>query len=219
MHGHPTPKLISVVRIWDGCQDTIEQRPKSTFMVCRIKRITFTSHACSTCNVYDARASTIRLNVCMLKCVLDLVRSSLANAGKVDWSKIASLVSRHVGDPECMDVHALVRWTQQWGGLPYGRFIADLTLFHTAYVPSGRRIPSSTFGALAELRLGPDELCPFFVSAVLKAQATCPPNKVCSRVCRFITGSDIAALQGSKKQMMLRAEALISITSRMLRDM
>lgn len=134
---------------------------------------------------------------------------SLASSGAVDWSNIASIISNRVGDAGCTDVHALVRWTQQWGGLPHGRFIADLNGFHTTYVPSGRRIPSSTFGALADLKLGPDELAPFFVCGVLKAQASCPQAKVCSKVCRFVSASDINALQSGRKGLMLQAEAIL----------
>ena len=100
---------------------------------------------------------------------------------------------------DSIDVSKLIKYVQKWGGGNDGRFIADLNAFHTVYVPAGRIIPSATFGAIADLKLGPDELCPLFACAIVKAQATCPKDKVCSRVCRFITASDIVSCQSTRK--------------------
>ena len=75
---------------------------------------------------------------------------------------------------DSIDVSKLIKYVQKWGGGNDGRFIADLNAFHTVYVPAGRIIPSATFGAIADLKLGPDELCPLFACAIVKAQATCP---------------------------------------------
>ena len=146
----------------------------------------------------------------LLQRIQGAAKTMLARDKTVDWPTIASTVGK--GRPESVDVEALIRYVQKWGGLPHGAFIADLNAFHKVYVPAGRIIPSSTFGALADLRLGPDELCPLFACAVLKAQATCPHKAVESRVCRFIKAAEITTLQSSsKKKTVVEAEKVLAM--------
>lgn len=109
-----------------------------------------------------------------------VLRSFAVNEGLVDWATIAATVGKGRTE-EATDVQQLIRYVQKYGGLPHGTFIADLNAFHKVFVPSGRIIPSSTFGAIADLKLSPDELCPLFACAILKTQASCPPAKVCSK--------------------------------------
>lgn len=147
----------------------------------------------------------------LLQRVHRVATNMLATDGEVDWARVATTVGKRL-QSECVDVQCLIRYVRKWGGLPHGTFVADLQAFHTVYVPSGRVIPSATFGSLADLKLGPDELCPHFACAVLKAQASCPATKVDSRVCRFISMTDISGLQyGKKKQLMLEAERALQM--------
>ena len=60
-----------------------------------------------------------------------------------------------------------------------------------------------------DLKLAPDELIPHVAAVVIKAQASCPPARVQNKVCRFISPSDIATLEKSKKKEAIEAEEML----------
>ena len=76
------------------------------------------------------------IEVQLLQRIQGAAKTMLARDKTVDWPTIASTVGK--GRPESVDVEALIRYVQKWGGLPHGAFIADLNAFHKVYVPSGR---------------------------------------------------------------------------------
>ena len=93
----------------------------------------------------------------------------LSKGSPIDWESVkAKLLMRHVAHPGGLP--ALIAFAKRWGGGVGGRFIHDLRAFHQMFVQSERVIPSSTFEALAALKLKVDESPPFFVMAVVKAQ-------------------------------------------------
>ena len=67
----------------------------------------------------------------------------------------------------------------------------------------------STFKALSELKLGPDELVPYVATAVVKTQASCPPGKVQNNICRFLSSTDIASLDKGRKVQVVEAEEVL----------
>lgn len=135
---------------------------------------------------------------------------SAKNNGQVDWLAVQSTILRtRVQSPS--DVPDLIRFVQRWGGGDDGYFISDLNDFHQKFVPSGRIISGASFKAVADLKLGPNELVPYFASALIKTQATCPENKVSNRVCAFLRPQDIQSVERSKKPEVLRAELVLRL--------
>jgi hypothetical protein len=57
-------------------------------------------------------------------------------------------------------------------------------------------------------KMNPDQLAPHLAAAVVKCQATGPPEKVLNKVCKFLTTSDIAAL-GNRKKDVCEAEEML----------
>jgi len=70
-------------------------------------------------------------------------------------------------------------------------------------------IAGATFKALNDFRLGPDELFPYLVTAVIKTQASCPVQRVQNKICLFLSSSDIATLEKGKKPDALEAEEML----------
>ena len=121
----------------------------------------------------------------------------------VDWKRIAFIAQT----PSCKhDCAALAQFASRWGGHD---LMKELMQFHTTHVKPNRCIGPSTFIALSKIPLTPQQLCPFFVIAVLKCQFTCPPDKVRSGICQFISPSDITSLSGKKLPAMLAAEKIL----------
>ena len=134
--------------------------------------------------------------------------SSKANNGNVDWNHIKQIIMKRKGLSED-DFVPLLKFVQIYGGGDMGIFINDYKAFHESFVPSGRVIPTSTFTAIQDLKLRPQELCPFFMTAILKTQASCPASKAPRKVCRFVSSADISSLSSKKKQSMLASEKIL----------
>ena len=132
----------------------------------------------------------------------------MAGTANIDWARLQTkLLLRHITQADALP--SLIAFTKRWGGGVGGMFIRDLRVFHQQHVPSGRIIGSSTFAALADLKLKTEEHSPFFVMAIVKAQGTCPAGKVRNNVCGYITPSEIGSLAGNRKSDMLTANALL----------
>ena len=131
---------------------------------------------------------------------------SHSNAGVVDWQAISNAISKR---SQVDDLESYIRFVRILGGGEAGTFVSELDSFHKVFVPTGRIIPSSTFAAVADLKLQPSELCPWFATAVLKAQGACPASKVSNSICRYIAGGEINTLQSTKKDAMLNAESIL----------
>ena len=120
------------------------------------------------------------------------------SGGRVDWDRVEARLSKRESHYK-NDLSAYVKFVKRWGGGSRGLFIEELRVFHQAFGSSSRIVPTTTFEKLADLKLSITELCPFFVMAVVKAQATCHPSKVSNNVCRHISGSEIATLSFARK--------------------
>ena len=142
--------------------------------------------------------------------ILSKIQSMIALRGSlsVDWTKIGDAVGSRTRLAKT-EVATLLRFVQLYGGGDDGRFVRELDHFSKVFVPTGRVVPIATFAALTELKLAPAEVAPFFVSAVIKAQAACPAAKIANGICRFISSSDIASLAGPRRQSMAEAELVL----------
>lgn len=123
----------------------------------------------------------------------------------VDWAAVKANILRTKASGEPGDVPDLIQYVQRWGGETY---LQDLNNFHQVFVPSSRLVPGATFKSLSELKLAPDELMPFVVTAVLKTQASCPNAKVQNKVCRYVSSADISTIE-KQKGAWLEAESVM----------
>jgi hypothetical protein len=124
------------------------------------------------------------------------------------------IVNRQVGQSD--DVPTYISFVKRWGGGVGGRFIKDLHDFHVAHMSAGRIIATTTFGSLADLKVKINEMCPFFVVAVVKAQGACHRSKVSNKVCRFITSADITSLDKGRKKDMTHAEGILADSRKLI---
>ena len=125
-----------------------------------------------------------------------------------DWDVVRRRAAQ--SEPKCADdIPYLCNFVQKYGGGISGGYIKEINEFVKYCVPNDRKVAGSFFESLSKLKLEGHELCPLFVMAVIKAQAKCPQDKVHSHVCRYITNSEVNALQGPKKESMIEAEALL----------
>ena len=131
-----------------------------------------------------------------------------ASGEAVNWTRISKAIHNRTG-MEQSDIDIFLRFVQMYGGGSTGKFISELDYFKKTFVPSGRIVPLSTFQAILDIKLSANDLCPYFCSAIVKTQASCPKQKAPNNVCRFITSSDIGALAGARKQHMLEAEVVL----------
>ena len=134
--------------------------------------------------------------------------SSKANNGSVEWDKIAAMLKKRC-NLDGHDVDVYLKYIQKYGGGDAGHFVKELDAFKKVYVPSGRVVPLSTFASIVDMRLEAHELSPFFASAIIKTQGSCPKAKAPNGICRFISSSDISALSGNKKKSLLEAETVL----------
>lgn len=124
----------------------------------------------------------------------------------VDWAAISGYLERR-GQATAEDLRPLIAFAATYGGRS---FIDDLARFAKAAVPSGRIVPSTTWQALAQLKLSHTELCPHFVFAVIKAQASCPQQKCDGKYTKYISPSEISSLAAGRKADMLAAEKVLA---------
>lgn len=140
---------------------------------------------------------------------------SKAGQGHVDWT-IVSLEARKSRCKQLDDLPAYLGYVQKWGGGESVEFVHGLRDFFASSVPANRRLSADTFKALAALKMPADKLCPLFVTAIVKTQASCPISKVVDRTCRFISAGDINSLVKAKFPAMQEAEALLRTCRQML---
>ena len=171
-------------------------------------------HARNATGAVQRRENEVQLLVRIQKMARQM---SSAGAGIVNWPLISKTFAKRCDDDAVLP--ALVRYVQLHGGGDDGIFLDDLNAFHKVFVPTGRIIPASTFNSLNELKLEPSELSPFFMCAILKTTAAGPPKSVQSRICKFISNSDIASLgAGTRKANMLEAERILAQCRKILQD-
>ena len=145
---------------------------------------------------------------------------SIANNGVVAWDTILQIVTTrsHASENE---VKPILKYIQRYGGGDAGSFASELQEFHKMCVPATRVVSASTFQALADLKLAAKDMPPYFMAAVLKAQALCPEASVdpLTKVCNFISKTDINSLSsGARKTAMLQAEGVLMECRNLAKD-
>ena len=145
----------------------------------------------------------------LLKKIQAMAANMINMKGAVAWQVIANTVVR-LSQCSHDDIAHLLLFAQKWGGGASTTFLDDLSNFHKAFVKPGRTVPASTWKALADLRVSADELCPFVVYAVVKAQAFCPSSNFDDKICKYVTVDDINSLAPTRKSEMLAAERVLS---------
>ena len=142
---------------------------------------------------------------------------SKMNNGSVNFAAIESTIRKRCTVDES-DLPHYIKWVQLYGGGDSGTFVKELDAFHKVHVPTGRVIPSSTFQAIADLKLQPSEMCPFMASAIVKAQGACPPAKAPNKICKYISSADIGLCADKRKPQMLEAEQTMVQMRALVRD-
>ncbi|CAK0877885.1 unnamed protein product [Prorocentrum cordatum] len=103
----------------------------------------------------------------------------------IDWARVKTEASKseskYVGDIDaCADSVA------KYGGGSQGQFIKDLVQFVSRCAPAGRLVGGCAFGTLCRAKLAATEMMPHLVMASVQ-----------SRMCRFVTRSEIVPLFAS----------------------
>ena len=101
-----------------------------------------------------------------------------------DWQEIKQKVTRSLPIWKS-EVPDLIAFAVAKSGGAEGRFLDWLKKFHAAFVPGGRRVHGSLYGALADF--------PFIYSAyaILAAAYTCPADKLKFGVCDWISAASV----------------------------
>ena len=109
--------------------------------------------------------------------IQSMVTQQSKSKSNIDWNVIGrALAMRRSVDPE--DLPILMKFVQVYGGGSSGKFVHEIDRFVKNFMPAGRVIPVDTFAAVNDLKLQPHELSPHVAAAIIKTQASCPPNKV-----------------------------------------
>lgn len=112
------------------------------------------------------------------------------NRTAIDYAKVAraSLASK---PPRAADVPSQLDFCQKWGGGNSQSFVFDICDF--VKISSGTSIvAAATFESLCRLKMPGDNLCPYFVAAVVKCAASRGPSR--GGVSIHITESDVRSL-------------------------
>ena len=129
-----------------------------------------------------------------------------ADDGDVDYQHVEEIVAQsQVKNPD--DIPRACAFVQLYGGGSRGQYIKDLAKFVALCVPAQRTIESNKLSAFLKLKLETHELCPEFVTGVLKMDYDAPEKNVFSHVCKFLKESHIASFGGDKKSEMIEANA------------
>ncbi len=117
-----------------------------------------------------------------------------------------------------IDLPSHIRFATKWGGGESQVFVRELVGYLNQRMPEGRIVSGACFDKLASVTLPPNELIPKFISAVIKANATCGADKVRENVGIFVKESDIKSLMTTKKVAAQKAEVLMGRARDVMRD-
>ena len=138
--------------------------------------------------------------------------------GHIDWEAVKRTVNR--SKPPChADVPFLMHFvSRKAGSLDEAFLLQDLENFHKMHVPTDRVVRGGFFESLANFELSPTNLAPFWTLAMLKSQYSCPPNKVKSGECKYISTGDVKNSSGLWKDDVAIAESMLQQCRQMLQQ-
>jgi len=93
--------------------------------------------------------------------------------------------------------------------------VIDFTRFHRKFVPNERFVSGSFYESISTAQFkdkasGKEMKAPLLRLALLKAEYSCPPQKVVQRECKFITKSDIEGLTRKSIEQAFAAEDILT---------
>lgn len=146
----------------------------------------------------------------LLQKVQSMAAAMSSRSGSVDWQDISRTAVR-MSHCTTEELAPILAFAQKFGGGTSTHFVEEMGQFYRQFVKPGRVVPATTWQAIADVRLQATELCPRFMYAVLKAQATCPASKTDGgKICKYISASEIATLGTTRKDAMIEAEAVLN---------
>ena len=155
----------------------------------------------------NASVSRSESEVQVLVKVYRLAAASQARGVSIPWDDIYRTIVRT--KPPCIDyVHCLVTFVKL-----YGNFVPDLAAFHAKFVPNDRSIPGSFYQKINDLVIkvsGVEHKVPFFLTAILKAEYSCPPSFVLNKQCAFIPKGLIDGFGRKRANIAIAAETVLS---------
>ena len=131
----------------------------------------------------------------------------------VDWKGILDSVL--LTKPRCADtVPSIVRFVRLFAGGSKSNFMNDFVSFHSMYVDNARFISASFLDGLCSVVLKPkggaEVKAAILRFAILKAQYSCPPNKVLRSECQYISQADLLALGKKNLEQSIIADGLLA---------
>jgi hypothetical protein len=138
--------------------------------------------------------------------------------GHIDWEAVKRTVNR--SKPPChADAPFLMHFvSRKAGSLDEAFLLQDLENFHKMHVPTDRVVKGGFFESLASFELSPTNLAPFWTLAMLKSQYSCPPSKVKSGECKYISSGDVKCSSGLWKDDVAKAESMLQQCRQMLQQ-
>jgi hypothetical protein len=135
-----------------------------------------------------------------------------------DFSQIASVVIESE-PPNPHEIPKACSYVQLYGGGKSGAYIDDLKRFVSLCAPGGRSISADLLTAICKLKFESTELCPDFVTAMLKCTYDCPEKYVKNGICTFVKDTHVSSLEKSRKPAMIEANAHLRAFKRFVLQM
>ena len=114
--------------------------------------------------------------------------------GRPNWNAVRAELEKTCSK-YAQDFYAIQKYIQKWAGGREGFYLKELQRFWATRVPHGRSVSASFLAALADLPIDANELCPRLITALVKAQAACPPHDCAGGVCKMISLAEIKSLR------------------------
>ena len=143
----------------------------------------------------------------LLQKAQSMASTTLKRTGSVDWADVSHSVIR-MAHCTADELSPIIAFVQKYGGGNTTAFVDDLGKFFKAFVKPGRTITGTTWQALADVKVGANELCPLMMYAVLKAQGM--SKKVDGGICKDFTPAEILGMSTSKKTSMMQGERVLA---------
>lgn len=124
---------------------------------------------------------------------------------KLDWDRVTRQVLSSE-PPRAQDISAQVAWCKVWGGGKKQTFATD-ALNYIQRKGSDNIVTGQYFDKMAMLNLPPHNMCPYFVSAVLKCTATRGSND--KGFANHVLPKDIGQIAGVKMEACVEANAMM----------
>ena len=133
-------------------------------------------------------------------CSIQQLSSQMIEKGEApDFDVIASIVLESE-PPNPQEIPKACSYVQLYGGGKSGQYINDLKRFVSLCAPGGRSISADLLSAICKLKFESGELCPDFITAILKCTYGGPDKSIKNGICTFIKDTHVNSLEKSKNQ-------------------